>query len=65
MQAWIRRTSPFLAGVALILMVHGDYLLSILFAVLFFVAYVGDDWKFLFGRHPATERARDDEEDER
>ena len=65
MHAWIRRTSPFLAGVALILMVHGDYLLSILFAVLFFVAYVGDDWKYLFGRDPATQRARDDDEDDR
>ena len=43
MRPWIRRMSPFLAGVALILMVHGDYLLSIVFVVLFFIAYVGDD----------------------
>jgi hypothetical protein len=64
MHAWIRRTSPFLAGVALILMVHGDYLLSILFAVLFFIAYVGDDWKFLFGHDAATERARDEEDEQ-
>ena len=65
MQAWIRRTSPFLAGVALILMVHGDYILSVAFAVLFFVAYVGSDWKFLFGRDPAVERAREEDEEER
>ena len=63
MHQWIRRLSPFLAGVALILMLHGDYVLSVLFAILFFVAYVGNDWKFLFGRDPAI--ARDDEEDDR
>lgn len=52
-QRWIRRTSPFLAGVALILMIHGDYVLSVVFAILFFFAYVGSDWRFLTGKHPA------------
>ena len=52
---WIRRTSPVLAGVALVLMLHGDYLLSVLFAILFFFAYVGSDWRFLIGRRPAPE----------
>ena len=63
MHSWIRRISPFFAGVALILMIHGDFVLSVLFAVLFFVAYVGSDWRFLVGRHPATERAREDDEE--
>jgi hypothetical protein len=62
MHPWIRRISPFFAGVALILMLHGDYVLSVAFAVLFFVAYVGSDWRFLFGRHPAQEVAKDEED---
>jgi hypothetical protein len=50
---WIRRTSPALAGVALVLMLHGDFVLSVVFAILFFFAYVGSDWRFLIGHRPA------------
>lgn len=62
--AWIRRLSPVLAGVALVLMIHGDFVLSVLFALLFFVAYVGSDWRVFGGRPPAAEsRAAQEDED--
>lgn len=51
--AWIRRLSPALAGVALVLMIHGDFVLSVVFALLFFAAYVGSDWRVFVGRPPA------------
>ena len=62
---WIRRTSPALAGVALVLMVHGDFVLAVLFALLFFFAYVGSDWRYLIGHRPTPEQARADDEDQR
>jgi hypothetical protein len=58
---WIRRTSPALAGVALVLMLHGDFVLSVLFAVLFFFAYVGSDWRFLIGHRPTPEHVPADD----
>ena len=64
MNTWVRRWSPFLAGVSLILLLHGDHVLAVLFAALFFIAYVGSDWRFLTGRHPAMQRARDDDEEQ-
>jgi hypothetical protein len=62
---WIRRTSPALAGVALVLMLHGDFLLSVVFAILFFFAYVGSDWRFLIGQRPRPEHSRPDDEEHR
>ena len=58
MRPWIRRMSPFLAGVALVLMVHGDYL-----AVASSSRSCSSSptsattGRFLFGHDPATERA--------
>jgi hypothetical protein len=62
---WIRRTSPALAGVALVLMLHGDYVLSVLFALVFFFAYVGSDWRYLIGQRPTPEHGRADDEEHR
>jgi hypothetical protein len=59
---WVRRLSPALFGVALVLMLHGDMVLALLCAVLFFVVYVGASWNTPPARRRRRRRPAADEE---